>query len=421
MLKTSCISSSETPPRSWIRLEDRRHRQRRRRSRSRPRPRGAAGCRVPPEVMWARPRTSTVGAQQLDDRLDVDLGRLQQHVAERPAEALGLVERDPGQRRAGERVAVGVDPGGGQADHRRRPARTAEPSTIASRATVPKQAPETSTPRTRLAELGQLAAGDLDPGQLGAAGQADADFLADRRVGAARIGDVVEHRQRLGADADHVVDVHRHAVDPDRVEAPELLGDQQLGPDPVGRERDPGPLVELDHARVVARQRHLQRGPAELDRPQRPHQPGDGGVRRPLVDPGLGVGVARSRWRFFQALRQVGRRLEDVLAAFARAGAADPRSARPRRSERAVSWVTRWLVGVAVERVGRVGVPHRVGEQRQLAPVEAVVASQQPLDVPHLGDLSLQVDVQIRRSPARSPPAGGSGSRSCRPRRSPSP
>ena len=39
---------------------------------------------------------------------------------------------------------------------------------------MPKQAPETSTPRTMLAELGELAAGDLDPGQLGAARQADA-------------------------------------------------------------------------------------------------------------------------------------------------------------------------------------------------------------------------------------------------------
>ena len=40
-----------------------------------------------------------------------------------------------------------------------------------------------------------------------------------RRVGPLD-GDVVEQRQRLGADADQIVDVHRHAVDPDRVEAP---------------------------------------------------------------------------------------------------------------------------------------------------------------------------------------------------------
>jgi hypothetical protein len=164
------------------------------------------------------------------------------------------------------------------------PRRTAEPSTIASRATVPHH----------LAAGGQLAAGYLDPGQLGPARQPDSDLLADLRVGALD-RDVVEHRQRLGADADHVVDVHRHAVDPDRVETAQLLGDEQLGADAVGRERDPGPLVDPDHARVVTGQRHLQRRVPQLDRPQRPHQPGDSGIRRPLVDPGPGVGVAHPR------------------------------------------------------------------------------------------------------------------------------
>ena len=72
-------------------------------------------------------------------------------------------------------------------------------------------------------------------------------------------------RDRLGADADQVVDVHRDAVDPDRVEAPELLGDHHLRPDAVGAERDPGLLVEPQHARVVARQRHDARRLAGLD------------------------------------------------------------------------------------------------------------------------------------------------------------
>ena len=220
--------------------------------------------------MWARPRTSTSGAQQLEDRLDVDLGRLEQGLAERPAEpALGvLVEGEALERRAGERVAVGVQAGGGQADDR-----VAGPHRRSVDDLVEGDGAEAGAgdvdAADHLAELGQLAAGDLDPGQLRAARQADADFGADRRVGPVD-RDVVEHRQRLGADADHVVDVHRHAVDPDRVEAPELLGDQQLRPDAVGRERDPGPLVELDHAGVVARQRHLPRGPAELDRARAP-------------------------------------------------------------------------------------------------------------------------------------------------------
>ena len=123
------------------------------------------------------------------------------------------------------------------------PGCTAEPSTISSRATVPKQAPETSTPRTISPSCASSPPGISTPASSAPRARPTPIFVADRRVGALD-RDVVEHRQRLGADADHVVDVHRHAVDPDRVEAPELLGDQQLGADAVGRERDPGPLVE---------------------------------------------------------------------------------------------------------------------------------------------------------------------------------
>ena len=67
----------------------------------------------------------------------------------------------------------------------------------------------------------------------------DADLVAHRRVdhGAeddvgARVGlldgDVVDERDRLGADADDVVDVHRHAVDADGVDAAGLLGHRDL-------------------------------------------------------------------------------------------------------------------------------------------------------------------------------------------------
>ena len=47
--------------------------------------------------------------------------------------------------------------------------------------------------------------------------------------------EVVDQRDRLGADADDVVDVHRDAVDADGVEPVGLLGDDQLRADPVGR------------------------------------------------------------------------------------------------------------------------------------------------------------------------------------------
>ena len=50
-------------------------------------------------------------------------------------------------------------------------------------------------------------------------------------------GQVIEHRDRLSADADDVVDVHRDAVDPDRLEPVGLLGKDELRADAVGRHR----------------------------------------------------------------------------------------------------------------------------------------------------------------------------------------
>jgi hypothetical protein len=69
-----------------------------------------------------------------------------------------------------------------------------------------------------VADLCDLAARDLDARLLGTGAQADADLPADVGVGVAT-EDEVEHRERLGADTHEVVDVHRHAVDADRVEA----------------------------------------------------------------------------------------------------------------------------------------------------------------------------------------------------------
>ena len=46
-------------------------------------------------------------------------------------------------------------------------------------------------------------------------------------------GQVIEHRDRLSADADDVVDVHRDAVDTDRFEPVGLLGKDELRTDAV--------------------------------------------------------------------------------------------------------------------------------------------------------------------------------------------
>ena len=71
-------------------------------------------------------------------------------------------------------------------------------------------------------QLGQhreLAARDLHLGLLGAFLEADGDRAQHGRVGLLD-RDVVDEGDRIGADADQVVDVHRDAVDPDGVVSP---------------------------------------------------------------------------------------------------------------------------------------------------------------------------------------------------------
>ena len=127
------------------------------------------------------------------------------------------------------------------------------PSTIASSATSADRAAAQLPAGDDVADLGDLAARDLDPGELGAAAAGPTPIRSQTSGFGLAAEDEVEHRDRLRADADQVVDVHRDAVDPDRVEAPEPLGDDHLRADAVGGEGDPGPLVDPQHARVVAR------------------------------------------------------------------------------------------------------------------------------------------------------------------------
>ena len=141
-----------------------------------------------------------------------------------------------------------------------------------------------------VADLGDLATGDLDPGELGAPAQALADRIADLGVGGLA-EDEVDEGDRLGADADQVVDVHRDAVDADRLESTELLGDHHLGPDAVGAEGDPGVLVDPQNAGVATRQIDYAGGLAGLDLRKMGDERGHGGVRVALADPGLGVGT----------------------------------------------------------------------------------------------------------------------------------
>ena len=79
----------------------------------------------------------------------------------------------------------------------------------------------------QLGQDGQLATRDLAAGGLGTDLQAHTD--ARQPLGVDLLdGEVVDERDRLGADADEVVDVHRHAVDADRLQPVCLLGDDEL-------------------------------------------------------------------------------------------------------------------------------------------------------------------------------------------------
>jgi hypothetical protein len=140
----------------------------------------------------------------------------------------------------------------------------------------------------------ELAPRYLDAGTLRSCLQAATDRLEDRRVGLLDRY-VVHEGDRRGADADEVVDIHRHAVDPDGVEAAHLLGDDELRPHAVGADRDRGLLVEGEHAGVMTGRHDLARRASGVDRRQ------DRDERRgcprglPGVDPGGGIGVARLR------------------------------------------------------------------------------------------------------------------------------
>src|SRR5262249_6952790 len=63
--------------------------------------------------------------------------------------------------------------------------------------------------------------------------------------------DVVDHRQRLGADAEHVVHVHGDAVDADRVVPVHQLRDQELRAHAVGGNREAG-APDVDDVGEVA-------------------------------------------------------------------------------------------------------------------------------------------------------------------------
>ena len=226
----------------------------------------------PPPVMCARPRTGGAGAQQLEHRAHVDrVGSSSASATRRAAQRLRPVVERRGRRRraargapASSRWSAGPVEGSPISAS---PGAQAAPVTIAvQRDGAEAGGGEVEAVRRRVAadQLRQhrdLAAGDLHARGLGARLQADADRPHDLGVGALD-GQVVEHGDRLGADADDVVDVHRDAVDPDGVVAAGLLRDDQLRADAVGADGDAEVGRDLQHRGVVARAQHRARRPA---------------------------------------------------------------------------------------------------------------------------------------------------------------
>ena len=106
-------------------------------------------------------------------------------------------------------------------------------------------------------ELGGLAADQRDAGAARTFGEPHRESLQHHRIGPLD-RDVVDHRDRKGADADQVVHVHGDAIDADGVVAADQLRDQRLGAHPVGGDGDAHPADFHDVSKMIeVSQRHL--------------------------------------------------------------------------------------------------------------------------------------------------------------------
>ena len=155
-------------------------------------------------------------------------------------------------------------------------------------------------------ELRRLAARDRDLRHGGARAQAGADGIEHGGVGV-RHRDVVDERERPRAHADHVVHVHGDAVDADGVVLAHQVGDDGLGADAVGAQRQ-AHAVHLDDVGEVADRQHDAAQSGLRPGPLHPRDDAaEPGVRFGGVDAGLlvdlparvgGVAHVRVRQRF---------------------------------------------------------------------------------------------------------------------------
>src|SRR3989454_369746 len=243
-----------------------------------------------------------VGLEGPQNRSNIDRGRLEEFLAPGTSGSADLVEhgeRSVTQHPPGERQAVRMDPVAREADDQvPRPDRsTVDDFRLPDGSEA--SACEVEFPN-ELWDDGDLPADDRDVRHLGPAVQPDADLSGDLAV-VSLDRDVVHKGNRLRADADHVVHVHRDAVNPDRVPATHLLRDKDLRPDAVGAQGE-RVLAEVDESREVT----------DLGQrlPQAPTTVGEGGdeggdVRGlfVLAHAGVCVGpdhIGRKRPRLFQ-------------------------------------------------------------------------------------------------------------------------
>lgn len=106
-----------------------------------------------------------------------------------------------------------------------------------------------------LSDLRDLATGDGHAGLPSALVEPPAQFREHVRLQDLH-RDVVDDGERLGADAENVVHIHRDAVDPDGIVPSHHLGDEQLGSDAVSRDRQTQPTPQIEDVREVADRQH---------------------------------------------------------------------------------------------------------------------------------------------------------------------
>ena len=175
--------------------------------------------------------------QQREDVLRVDARGLEERVPERPApERLeAAVERVPiDERLARERVAVGVEPGGGDADDDvTRRDRLAVDDARPLHAADGEPGEVVLARRVEPGQLGRLAADERAAG-LAAALRDALDHVGALLGGELAGAEVVEEEQRLGAHDRDVVHAHGDEVDADGVVPVRRERDLELGADAVG-------------------------------------------------------------------------------------------------------------------------------------------------------------------------------------------